>query len=85
MVFVYHAVIFTSVNASRLKIANALNASSVLAHLKTAFSSNVLAAITTDLTSRDTAKYHLNDDGLVVTNLDQFSPHYYLLSGCQED
>ena len=41
--------------------------------------------ITTDLTSGYTVKYHLNDDSLGVTNLDQFSPHYSLLSGSQED
>ena len=37
--------------------------------------------ITTELTSRHTAKsYSVNDDTLGVTNLNQFSPHYYLLS-----
>ena len=39
----YH--LFTSVTASCLEISSALNASSVLARLKTAFSSNVTAAL----------------------------------------
>ena len=40
--------------------------------------------ITIELTSYHTLKY-LKDDSLGVTNLVQFWPHYYLLSGCHKD